>query len=64
VYGHASRWLRARCVCVHKCVPRSPLLPPLTALPRRRSNQIGDAGAAALASSLQGITAFDMLVLA
>ncbi len=50
------------CVRVRACVPRGPPSA-LTAATRRSNNQIGDDGAAALASSLQGLTALKTLVL-
>ena len=45
------------CVCVRAPSPSSAL----TAATRRSRNQIGDDGAAALASSLQGLTALKTL---
>jgi hypothetical protein len=70
VCGHAYRRLRAGiacvrvCVCVCVCVraracPSSLLR--VTAALRRSQNQIGDGGAAALASSLKGLTALETL---
>jgi hypothetical protein len=46
------------CVCLCVCVPP---FSTLTVAPRHSSNQIGDDGAAALASSLEGLTALKLL---
>jgi hypothetical protein len=61
VHCHAYLRLRAgsACVCVRAPSPFSAL----TAPPRRSNNKIGDDGAAALASSLEGLTALNMLYL-
>ena len=63
VRGHAYRPDVRACVCVCVCVCASSPPSTLTAATRCSLNQIGDDGAAALASSLKGLTALKALYL-